>query len=335
MNRLCASWVLLFLLACFLLQRALESSLGFSLDVPKTGTREDLQEPPEAPLREPPEAAISVPTLRGADARGASCDCKAGSLADLKQVRASTKSRQVIVTMASRDVDILAFLVLAKSLRTVGHFSGDIVLMWFGDVHQEISCKQMQAAEELSLRFACVRPPLRRKEIHDSVTGRTWDWVKLLAFTLTDFEIGAFVDVDMMATGPISELWRCLGAETGRKQLAFADGPKSLLNSGLFVFRPSMEDFHALTGLVRRGEYSKSDGWNHAGIEPGRSNHWDECQGFLAVFCLLFPFWIFTAWVSIVFTPSRLEAELLGGVQKSAKACCIIILCSSTRVASS
>ena len=293
MIRFCTFWLLLFFLACCLLQQALRKTLQVSLVVPSLEEaserveRQPLVHPSSTEHRDEGAAGSQtkkeVPGFRARVSILSCRECQGGSLGDLSTLKASGPLRHVVVSMASRDVDILAFLVLARSLRTAGRFSGDIVLMWFGNPQQDISCRYKQALEELRFKVVCVRQPLHEAEIHSSVTGRSWDWVKLLAFTLTDFDLGVFLDVDMMAIRQTNELWSGLGLGAGsaQKQLAFVDGPKSLLNSGIFVFRPSMEDFTALTNLVRRGKYSELDGWNHAGIVSGKNNHWDECQGLL------------------------------------------------------
>ncbi|CAE7198541.1 unnamed protein product [Symbiodinium sp. CCMP2592] len=291
MIRFCTFWVLLFVLACCLLQQALRKTLQVSLVAPSLGEASERVEGSSSTERRDHGSAGSQASLvqgevpgraRGARVSVPSCHgCRGGSLGDLSTLKATGPLRHVVVSMASREVDVLAFLVLARSLRAAGRFSGDIVLMWFGDPKTDISCRHKQAMEELHFRVVCVRQPLRETEIHSSVTGRSWDWVKLLAFTLTGFDLGVFLDVDMMAVRQIDELWSGLGAGGAQTQLAFVDGPKSLLNSGIFVFRPNMEDFTGLTNLVRRGQYSELDGWNHAGIVSGKSNHWDECQGLL------------------------------------------------------
>ena len=221
MIRFCTFWLLLFFLACCLLQQALRKTLQVSLVVPSLEEaserveRQPLVHPASTEHRDEGAAKSQtkkeVPGFRARVSILSCRECQGGSLGDLSTLKASGSLRHVVVSMASRDVDILAFLVLARSLRTAGRFSGDIVLMWFGNPKQDISCRYKQALEELRFKVVCVRQPLHEAEIHSSVTGRSWDWVKLLAFTLTDFDLGVFLDVDMMAIRQTNELWSGLG----------------------------------------------------------------------------------------------------------------------------
>ena len=281
MIRFCTFWVLLFFLACCLLQQALRKTLQVSLVAPSLSLEEAserVERSSSTEHRDDGSAGSQASQVQGeVRARGArvsvsSCHgCRGGSFGDLSTLKASGPLQHVVVSMASRDVDVLAFLVLARSLRAAGRFSGDIVLMWFGDPKKDISCRHKKAMEELHFRVVCVRQPLCETEIHSSVTGRSWDWVKLLAFTLTGFDLGVFLDVDMMAVRQTDELWGGLGAGSAQTQLAFVDGPKSLLNSGIFRISPQhgrlyWVDQSRAPGPVLRARW----------LEPRRHRFWEE-----------------------------------------------------------
>jgi len=205
------------------------------------------------------------------------CDVCGGLVLDnLTTVNASSTARAV-VSMASRDSDLRAWFTLAHSLRTTGDFDGSIILLWFGKREALMLCKLQPVVERLRLTVVCVFKPLAKREIHASVTGRSWDWVKLLSFTLTQFKEVIFLDADIIAVNRVDHLF----SVPDGKDFMFTSGPYDLLNSGFFVFFPSLSHYAALIHLVRTGNYSKRDGWNHAGIVEGRNNHWNECQGLL------------------------------------------------------
>lgn len=206
------------------------------------------------------------------------CDVCGGVVLDnLTTISATSASRRVVVSMANRAVDLLAWFTLARSLRHAGGFNGTIILMWFGKHDEPLFCRLDAIVAELRLTLVCVRKPLGKKDIHKSVTGRSWDWVKLLSFTLVQFQEVMFADADMIMINRVDDLF----SFPRGKDFLFISGSGALLNSGSFWMLPSLSHYSALMKLVQTGTYRKRDGWNHAGIVKGKNNHWDECQGLL------------------------------------------------------
>ncbi|XP_039250028.2 uncharacterized protein LOC120327742 isoform X1 [Styela clava] len=160
---------------------------------------------------------------------------------------------EAFITLATNDVYTRGALVLAQSLRKYGTTRKLVVM-----ITPHVSPNARTALEDvfddvrlvdvLDSRDAAHLALLRRPELGITFT-------KIHCWTLTEYSKGVFMDADMMALQNIDDLFE-------REELSAApdSGWPDLFNSGLFVFRPSLETFNGLLLLAQNeGSFDGGD----------------------------------------------------------------------------
>nr|XP_039250030.1 glycogenin-1-like isoform X3 [Styela clava] len=160
---------------------------------------------------------------------------------------------EAFITLATNDVYTRGALVLAQSLRKYGTTRKLVVM-----ITPHVSPNARTALEDvfddvrlvdvLDSRDAAHLALLKRPELGITFT-------KIHCWTLTEYSKGVFMDADMMALQNIDELFE-------REELSAApdSGWPDLFNSGLFVFRPSLETFNGLLLLAQNeGSFDGGD----------------------------------------------------------------------------
>lgn len=162
-------------------------------------------------------------------------------------------SSESFVTLATNDNYALGALVLAASLRNV-QTTKKITILITKTVSESIrnvlhqSFDFVKVVDLLESTDTSLLEALKRPELGVTLT-------KLHCWTLTQFNKCVFMDADTLVVKNIDELFE-------REELsAVADiGWPDCFNSGLFVFRPSLETFNQLTQLAaKEGSFDGGD----------------------------------------------------------------------------
>lgn len=109
------------------------------------------------------------------------------------------------------------------------------------------------------------------------------EFMKLYAYTLTNFDRVLHLDTDMYIRGNIDQLFE---NKYEKYSLLYTNSTLSgeILSGGFLLIQPSMEIFEELKSIVRSGNFTRSKGWNNSGI--GKSWGGETVQGVIPYYYL-------------------------------------------------
>lgn len=182
------------------------------------------------------------------------------------------------VMMGNRDIDLLRCLSLSKSIRDSG--SGkNIAFLSFDNLN---TYKYKTIIDNLDISIIETTNPIDLSKITneyyiDQISDISWDFIKLVPWSLTAYESIIFMDTDMLVLQNIDHLFDL------DYDFIYTDGRISPLNSGLFVLRPNLTTLYGLQQFVYNAYFNIYDGW----YKMGRvKKHYaiEVCQGILYYF---------------------------------------------------
>jgi len=188
--------------------------------------------------------------------------------------------KEAYVTMANKAVFIAHCLVLAESIREVGD-DRDIVLLLFDAAEDSDTFLGIhsRAVDDLRIDVRRVKNPVCFENIAPNYKPFArryyFDYVKLLAFNLTEYDRVLFMDGDMVVNRNLDEVFLSTPPPRagGNTWIAASDGPYSPLNSGLVLIAPSSKDYDSLLKMVYEGNYAEPGGWEGVGGVHHGSSH--------------------------------------------------------------
>lgn len=175
--------------------------------------------------------------------------------------------------MGNREIDLLRCLSLSKSIRD-SDSKESIIFLSFDNLN---SSKYLSVANTLDITIKIVNNPIDITKIKNQFYARyikdiSWDFFKLIPWTLTDYNKVIFLDTDMLVLQNIDHLFN------QNYDFIYTDGRISPLNSGLFVAKPDLTTFYGLQHFVYSGDFIIDSGWYNMGR---KKYHYaiEVCQG--------------------------------------------------------
>lgn len=139
--------------------------------------------------------------------------------------------------------------------------------------------------KDLPVTLSEIKPGKYRSRVDKSGCCGISEFIKLYAFTLTDYFRVIHVDIDVFFTGNLDELVNM----PQHYDLMYTNSTLrgELLSGGFIVVKPSMKAFQEILQIVRSGDFHyDGKGWGDSGI--GRSWGGETVQGILPYYYLKF-----------------------------------------------
>lgn len=206
--------------------------------------------------------------------------------------------KNAYVMMGNRTIDLLRCLSLSKSIRDSGS-DQSIVFLSFDNLDFKEYLSILKRLD-ITLKF-CYNPIDISKILNQYyakyISDISWDFFKLLPWSLTDFDNIIFMDTDMLVLKNIDHLFH------NNYDFMYTDGRISPLNSGLFVAKPNLTTFYGLQHFIYSGDFATNSGWFNMGR---KHKHYaiEVCQG------VFYYYFIQSKKFSVEYLPRRLYNNL-------------------------
>lgn len=183
------------------------------------------------------------------------------------------------VMMGNREIDLIRFFVLSKSIRDSGS-DYNIIFLHFDDNFNPYNYRD--TFNKLNLQLQFVNNPIDTKQIQHKeylshIENKEWDFIKLIPWTLTDYSKVLFMDADMLVLQNIDHLFDL------EYDFVYTDGRISPLNSGIFLLKPNLTTFYGLQHFIYNTKFDIYNGWHNMG-RATRHYAIEVCQGIFYYF---------------------------------------------------